>query len=89
MTDKQLDGLNELYELDDRIEQLCSQYQDNNAEISTLEAWFVLGCKQIGLNCIEVSHQANQRRKLAQAMRAVDEVSKQHNRTAMTYGVSK
>ena len=75
MTDKQLDGLNELYELDDRIEQLCSQYQDNNAEISTLEAWFVLGCKQIGLNCIEVSHQANQRRQMEQAMRAVEFVS--------------
>ena len=89
MTDKQLDGLNELYELDDRIEQLCSQYQDNNAEISTLEAWFVLECKQIGLNCIEVSHQANQRRQMEQALRAVNEVSKQHNRTAMTYGVRK
>ncbi len=30
-----------------------------------------------------------QAKRLEQAMRAVDEVSKQHNRTAMTYGVSK
>ena len=28
-------------------------------------------------------------RRLEQAMRAVNEVSKQHNRTAMTFGVSK
>ena len=30
-----------------------------------------------------------QAKRLEQAMRAVNEVSKQHNRTAMTYGVCK
>ena len=30
-----------------------------------------------------------QSKRLEQAMRAVNEVSKQHNRTAMTYGVRK
>ena len=30
-----------------------------------------------------------QAKRIEQAMRAVNEVSKQHNRTAMTYGVSK
>ena len=30
-----------------------------------------------------------QAKRMEQAMRAVNEVSKQHNRTAMTYGVSK
>ena len=30
-----------------------------------------------------------QAKRLEQAMRAVNEVSKQHNRTGMTYGVSK
>lgn len=37
----------------------------------------------------EIDERIEERVRMEQAMRAVNEVSKQHNRTAMTYGVSK
>ncbi len=37
----------------------------------------------------DANERAAQARRMEQAMRAVNEVSKQHNRTGRTYGVSK
>jgi hypothetical protein len=37
----------------------------------------------------DANERAAQARRMEQAMRAVNEVSKQHNRTAMTYGINK
>ena len=37
----------------------------------------------------EIDERIEERVRMEQAMRAVNEVSKQHNRTAMTYGVCK
>ena len=35
----------------------------------------------------EAEHRAEQARRMERAMKAVNEVSKQHNRTGMTYGI--
>ena len=38
---------------------------------------------------IEAEHRAEQARRMEQAMKAVNEVSKQRIRTSMTYGINK
>lgn len=44
-------------------------------QLAELEAW------------IEAEYRAEQAMRMEQAMKAVNEVSKQHNRTSMTYGI--
>ena len=53
---------------------------------SVLQAAYKAGERQGRADALELAERASE---LDKAMRAVNEVSKQHNRTGMTYGVSK
>lgn len=65
----------ELYGLDDAIVAACNSPHDNGHEIDRLQAHFVLACKASGYCDSQIVAEAEERRRLATAKAAVNQLN--------------